>query len=1289
MFFRFAYHYIKSSLNYFLIISKRLFPFFLAGYFIFSLHTNLLAQQIAINEVMASNASTIADEDGDFSDWIELFNFGEEPINLQGFGLSDNYGDPFKWVFPNVTIEPGQYLLVWASGKDRRPVQGEFTPGLIREVYAGIPGTAVADLTNHISYPDDPTTSNIVFNYFEAPTDVADHYGQRVHGFIKAPYTGEYRFWIASDDDSQLFLSATSNPSDLVMIAEVQGYTSPREWHKYPQQQSELITLLAGEHYYVMALMKEHEGGDNLAVGWQFPNGIFERPINGQHIFRAEAELHTNFSISQTGEEIILTNSSGILLSGLEPTNIPTDISYGRAPDGTGDWYYFSEPTPQMPNEAEGFSEVLETPVFSASGGFYSNDFNITLSHPDEEVQIYYTLDGSVPDPNSIDGTTYLYKNQYPRNPGDPYGEFLSNTYQSYLYTDPISIYDRSAEPDKLTQISTTWDSNPTYLPASPVKKGMVVKARAIKSGAIASKTVTNTYFVNSNGINPYTLPLISISLQEDAFFDYYTGIYVAGEIFDQWRGNNTWANAEGGSPANYWLRGDFNENTAHFELFEADGSAASLSQEIGIRLHGGWSRAYPLKSLRLYARARYGKSYFNYPFFLDNQHSSFRRLILRNSGNDFESTFMRDAAIQKIVAHLNFDTQSYQPAIVYLNGEYWGIHNIRERFDKHYLERAYGVDPENIDLLENNASADEGDADHYNSMLNFIQGNPLNNISNFEYISTQMDVRSFLDYQVANIFSANTDWPGNNIKYWRLRTNQYVPNAPLGHDGRWRWLLYDTDFGFGLVGAVNHNTLQFATDANGPAWPNPGWSTFLFRKLLENDSFKLDFINRFADLLNTAFRPSRMVSIINDMKQALEPEIPEQIHRWKRPGWGSLSGWSNQVNVMINFANQRTSIQRNHIRSYFGISSNINVTVNVSNPEGGYIRINTIKINPETPGVNENPYPWNGIYFHNIPIQIEAIAKSGYVFSHWEGAANGNNPLLNITPTGNISLTAYFTESEEPESQLIHYWHFNNLPDETLTSVESDFSEINGALISYPGTGAGYMDRRTHRAEDPVSNLNLLMGQEPDQGAVLRARNPSDTRSLIIESPASGYKDINLTFATTRTNNGATQQEVYYSTDGGTEWFFTGESYTLPVLPDWNLISIDLSGIEAANNNADLQFKIVFTGDNTSGSSGNNRFDNLSVSGVLFSNSINQPSQKQDISLKPNPASDFFTLGIDAVGNPNGLLKVYRLDGTLALEQIISQAETQIFIGNLMPGLYIIHYINEKGIASKRLIKN
>ncbi len=1259
---------------------------FLASQLLYS--QSVLSQNIAINEVMSSNGATIADEDGDYEDWIEIYNFDEVPINLEGYGLSDNYSNPYKWIFPNVTINPGQHIIVWTSGKNRRPTQGEYAPGILREVYAGIPGTAVSDLTNHISYPANPTTSNIITNLFEAPTNVGDYYGQRIHGFIKAPTTGQYRFWIAGDDYCQLFLSTSSDPNDAVMIAQVPGWTNPREWSKYSQQQSALITLQEGEYYYIKALMKENDGGDNLAVGWQIPGGTLERPISGQHLFRSKAELHTNFSISQGGEEILLTNPSGEIISELEPIAIPTDISYGRVPDGSGEWFFFDEPTPGADNITESFTEVLSPPSVSLPGGFYSEEFNVTLTHSDEDVQIVYTIDGSVPSLSNIEGITYQYKNQYPQNSGDPYGSFLTNSYQSVVYSEPIRIYDRSAEADKLTKISTTWDKSPNYFPSNPVKKGIVVKAKAIKTGAIASKTVTNSYFVNSQGTNPYTLPLISLSLQEDALFDYNNGIYVAGKLFDDWRAINSGSNADGGTPSNYWLRGDFTESTAHFEYFEQNSTTAAVSQEIGVRLHGGWSRAHPLKSLRLYARARYGESHFNYAFFPDNELDKFRRLILRNSGNDYWNTHFRDAAIQRIVSHLNFETQSYRPSVVFINGEYWGIHNIRERFDKHYLEGAYGVDPENIDLLEVNANADEGDADHYNSMISFIQSNTLASNANYEYVITQMDVSSFIDYQIANIFAANTDWPGNNIKYWRLRTNQYMPNAPKGHDGRWRWMLYDTDFGFGLSNAANHNTLQFATDPNGPSWPNPSWSTLLLRKLLENESFKYNFINRFADLLNTTYLPTRMVDIINQMKQVLNPEIQEHINRWRSPGWGSISNWNNEVNAMIIFANQRPANQRSHIRSFFSIANNISVTVNVNDTQAGYIRINTIEIIPETPGVSQSPYPWQGVYFRSIPIQIEAKAKKGFVFSHWEGVTNGNGKILNLSPTGNVSVTAHFKEDQVREPQLLHYWHFNSLPSGTLTSVSADFSEISGANITYPGSGDGYMDSRTHRDEDPVSNLNLQLDQLPNQGAVLRVRNPSNTRSLQIASPTNGFGDIILRYATARTSNGATQQEVYYSADGGNEWVNALQSFSPPELPSWSLVTVDLSAINSVNDNSDLIFKIVFTGSNSDGSSGNNRFDNISVSGTPVSGAVALVDKAGSLNLWPNPANDYFILNGDGIDFLGGIVRIYTVDGALVKVVERIQSNTRVSIGDLSHGVYIVKLITAKSTFSKRLVK-
>lgn len=180
----------------------------------------------------------------------------------------------------------------------------------------------------------------------------------------------------------------------------------------------------------------------------------------------------------------------------------------------------------------------------------------------------------------------------------------------------------------------------------------------------------------------------------------------------------------------------------------------------------------------------------------------------------------------------------------------------------------------------------------------------------------------------------------------------------------------------------------------------------------------------------------------------------------------------------------------------------------------------------------------------------------------------------------------------------LIHYWHFNTLSG-TVTEVAADFSQLaTMPLITYPGEGAGYMDERTHRAADPVSNMNLWLGQPEDEGAVLRVRNPANTRELIIESPTTGYEKIEVKFATTRSGNGAPQQEFYYSSNGGSTWTKVGDAYDVPEVTAWELKTFNLEGITALNNNPNVKFRILFVGEGAANTSGNNRFDNLSVTG-------------------------------------------------------------------------------------------
>ena len=655
-------------------------------------------------------------------------------------------------------------------------------------------------------------------------------------------------------------------------------------------------------------------------------------------------ELHTNFAIASAGEEVILTAPDGTRIDELEPTEIPTDISIGRQPDGTGEWVFFDESTPGAPNSSsEPILGLLEPPVFSHSPGFYTADFKLTISHPYDDVKLYYTLDGTEP------------------------------TTSSAIYNSPIVINDRSSEPNRLSNIPTNFidGSRGFRAPSSLIPKGTVIRVKAFKNN-YTSSTATGSFFVFPRGSGKHSLPLVSIITDEKNFFDDEIGIYVPGVNYR--RGND--------ATGNYMQSGYRWERLSHLEFFDKDG-LQQISQNVGLRIHGGFTRRFPQKSLRVYARSEYGEGRINYPIFSSQSDDSYNRLILRNSGNDFGQTMFRDALAQTVVKHFDFDTQAYEPAVVYINGEFWGIHNIRERYDRHYLERAYGIDSDNIDLLTMNSIAKEGSHWHYQNLINFAQQNDLNVEENYREVSRRMDLNNYMDYFIAQIYLINTDWPHNNIDYWRLRV-PYDEDAEKGHDGRWRWLMYDVDrsFGFPLNTPFDFDMLDWVTAERN--YRNESWPNLLFRSLMNSDRFRIQFINRMADHLNSSFLPDRVIGYIDRMSNDIEPEMEEHINRWSTPN--NMNWWYGFVDMMRQFSRERPGHMKQNIIDHFGIESVSKIIVNIEEADigDGAVFVNSLHISPETEGVIIESNMWSGTYFSGIPIQLKAIPNPGFIFSHW-----------------------------------------------------------------------------------------------------------------------------------------------------------------------------------------------------------------------------------------------------------------------------------------------------------------
>ncbi|MFC2084189.1 CotH kinase family protein [Bacteroidota bacterium] len=518
--------------------------------------------------------------------------------------------------------------------------------------------------------------------------------------------------------------------------------------------------------------------------------------------------------------------------------------------------------------------------------------------------------------------------------------------------------------------------------------KTSVVRAVGFREHYIPSSTVTNTYFINEN----ITLPVISINTNPENFWDDKIGIYVAGT-------NGIPGNCSS-QPRNWnqdW------ERPISLEFFETNKTLA-FKLDAGVKINGACSRLYPQKSLAIFVRKKYGTGKINYQFFEDKEIYEFNNFILRSSAQDWWRTMFRDGMIQTVIKQsMNIDYQEYRPSVVFLNGEYFGIHNLREKLNEHYLKTNHNVDPENIDLIEISKEiiVNNGDREGYDSLINFVSNNNMSLEANYSYVITLIDVDEYIDYQIAEIYSANADWPGSNVKLWRTKNPA----------GKWRWMIYDLDFCFGGNGKGQYwsNTLELATDANGPSWPNPPWSTLLFKKLLDNDDFKNEFIQRFAFHISTTFETEHVIHIIDSLQAVIAPEIPQHKLRWTK-SISFADTWEDLVEIMRDFARNRPINVRGFFNDKFNISGSAQLTIDCDNSEGGLVSIYNERI----------PNNFEGVFFKEIPIKLEAIPLPGFRFTKWQGLVTDSAKIISITLSENSQITALFEKDSTNSSSIV-----------------------------------------------------------------------------------------------------------------------------------------------------------------------------------------------------------------------------------------------------------------------------
>lgn len=385
-----------------------------------------------------------------------------------------------------------------------------------------------------------------------------------------------------------------------------------------------------------------------------------------------------------------------------------------------------------------------------------------------------------------------------------------------------------------------------------------------------------------------HDVPVVKIEINEKHLWSADSGLYIIGS-------NGTQRGTCSGI-ANYnqdW------EYPAFFSL-QIDDEEVIERQQLGFKIKGNCTRANAMKSIGLYWRKEYGEKNIEYPFFGEESADTYKRLFLRNSGNDFGKTHIKDAVITQIIRdHTTAETQDYTPCAVYLNEEYWGIHNMRDMLTPHHFKYKYDAEKSYVDILEGdeeNPAVDDGTSTLFMSeVIDFVNQNNMELDANIGIIKDRINIESYMDYIITQTYIANGDQLTNNVKWWRDATS-------LTHN-KWTWIVYDTDLSFSL------NNVNDLWIGNLKGEYKSGF--FLFNKLIQNKQFKNDFLNRYLYFIDTVFEPERVEDIIQEIAGGIESEYNNHRMKWDLP---SNYSWNLKINELVKFNTTRNKFMREEI---------------------------------------------------------------------------------------------------------------------------------------------------------------------------------------------------------------------------------------------------------------------------------------------------------------------------------------------------------------------------------------
>ena len=901
------------------------------------------------------------DNDGNDPGWVEFYNSSDAPVSLKGFALTNDLTDPRRWVFGNATVPAKSYMIVFLSGK---------------------------------SYAD-----------YILPSDSLNLMGSDCSSESAAGGMGGMNFpgmgnW-------------GGNPGG------AGGNTSGNNVENLPGKSS--LCFSEGGSAQMGAVMKVAQGSNYSRVVIK-ANGTNLGKVN-QLVVRGfitkNHKIRVNFKEGDS-----LSNWGGKNLRG---TGDISSVFYVRLDDNAKDLNRNKVTASTFATETQG-SESTTIQVTSYIARNRGHEPHASFKVDKDGGALYFMnaegamLDsvrfGSVPTGASWsrDGAG-KWGFSAPSPYGNTSGEvFVEQVKVAEVNIPPSGFYSSAVTATfpagtRCEQGGKEPNANSPAVQTVNVSATTVLRCRAYVGGSYPSEEINRTYVFEQQP----SLAAIFVTTDPLSMFSPDSGLYMTGNgasMMDPKKGANFWSNRE---------------LPVYVEMFEPGKPKTPAFGIMGdYKITGQYSRAKEKKSFAITLREEYGDKRLKYSLFPDYPElKKFKAFSLRNFGNNSGDDYLRDRLGTSMTEGLGVDYQRGRYVVVYYNGKYYGIHDLRERNNEYYYETKYGYDPNDIDLLETSASgtdeASTGSSADYKAMIEWLRSNSLSSDANYKKVADQIDIDNYINYMQAEMFLNNSDWPHNNIKKWRVASQKT----------KWKWFLYDTDFGFGVsYNTQNGNVFSYVTNENGTngmggfnfgdfgggmggdigggmggnwgggmggqqpqmtAGASTSVHTILMIRLLENEGFKNAFINRFSVLLSMNFSAERLLKRINELQSQVESEMARDQQFWNY----NASSMSNNLETIKSFAQTRQAIIREQMVSFFSLGSPVEMTLTAQG--SGKVLVDGLPLDQSTMKVT---------FYTGIPVTLTAKAESG-VFTGWSDGVT--DVTRKVNPGEVTSLTAVF----------------------------------------------------------------------------------------------------------------------------------------------------------------------------------------------------------------------------------------------------------------------------------------